>query len=245
MTAIAGTMNLAVAPAAPTSSRRALQPLAEIAGHSLWLQAPGVPDALWPSDNIWDVPALPLECQADALDLPVWGWGSRGRRSWQGGTVHFYTADERFNALWRNPAPVVNAGVVSAVEPNFSIFVQMPRAVALHQVYRKRWLSRWWAGHGIRIFVDLNVPPEHQDLNLLGVPHGWRAWATRGCTARLDEMLFEHDIACQRAGTSAILFLVVGGGRQVRELCMTRCWAWIAEQRDVAKGKFGGGIYGK
>lgn len=34
-----------------------------------------VPDALFPTDNEWDIPTLFLPLQADFVDLPVRGWG--------------------------------------------------------------------------------------------------------------------------------------------------------------------------
>ena len=197
-----------------------------------------VPDALWATDNDWGVPLLDTNKQADAVDLPVRVWnGSGGRGKAKAGTWHFYTTDDRFNALWDDPSPVVNSGPVNIVEPNFSCWLDMPRAFGLFQIYRKRWLARYWQSKGIRVFVDLNVAPPFYDLNLLGVPHGWRAYATRGYTDRLDYIDQEHAQACERAGGSDVLFLVCGGGKAVKARCQERGWVWVAEDMDRAKGR--------
>ena len=47
------------------------------------------------------------------------------------GTYHFYTEDSRFATIWQKPDMLIAAGCVNAVEPNFSVYDQVPRAVAL------------------------------------------------------------------------------------------------------------------
>lgn len=151
------------------------------------------------------------------------------------GTWHFYTDDYRFTALLNDPSPVVETGCVTAVEPNFSIHQQTPVAVGLFRIYQKRWIARYWQSKGIRIFVDLNVAPKFLDLNLLGVPEGWRAYATRGYNAKVGHTIEEHEAACQRAGTESVLFVVYGGGEDVQQLCADRGFIWIPEHYDRVK----------
>jgi hypothetical protein len=145
------------------------------------------------------------------------------------GTWLFYTEDARYEALWTDPTPVLNTQAMAAVEPNFSAYSNMPPAVALWQIYRKRWIARWWQSFGLRIWVDLNVAVNHAGLNRLGVPHGWRAFATRGYTARLDATHAEYETACEIAGDATPLFLVYGGGKAVREECQRMGWLWVDE----------------
>lgn len=204
-------------------------------GQALPLQRWDVPDAVWATDNDWGVPLLDAELQAKYLDVPLIAWGQGARTRKNPGTWHFYTEDYRFEALWADPSPVVNSGCVNVVEPNFSVFIDMPPAVALWHVYRKRWLARWWQGFGVRVFVDLNVAEVHADLNLLGVPQGWLAWATRGYTERMDATVREWERAVAHAGTERIVFLVYGGGKEVKKLCQARGWLWAIEQRDAAR----------
>ena len=108
----------------------------------------------------------------------------------------------------------------------------MARAFALFQIYRKRWLARWWQSVGIRVFVDLNVAEQFYDLNLLGVPNGWKAWATRGYNERVDSTEREYQMAIEYAGTPSILFVVYGGGKKVKEACKSNGWAWFDEQQN-------------
>ncbi len=191
-----------------------------------------VPDMVFPTDNDWGVPLLDAKLQATGLVAPFVRWGTGSRRTRHSGTNHFYTDDYRFSALWDDPAPVVNSGCSAVVEPNFSIYIDMPAAVALWAVYRKRWLARFWQMYGIRVFADLNVAENHADLNLLGIPKGWRSWATRGYTERMDSTIREYERAVVHAGTDDILFLVYGGGKQVEALCRKRGWLWQMERSD-------------
>jgi len=201
------------------------------------LTAHDVPDAVWATDNEWGVPVLDLKMQADAIDQPVLCWGGAGSRKIKrhGGTYHFYTEDYRFEALWRDPSPVVNSGCLTVIEPNFSAYDNMPRYEALHQIGRKRWLARWWQMQGLRVVVDLNVGAEHWELNLLGVPDGWRSFATRGYSDRLDQLDSEYRQAERKAGGATPLFIVYGGGKGVEKHCMEHGYLWIREQRDEAK----------
>ena len=189
-----------------------------------------VPDALWPTDNVWGVPLLDKHYEAWSVNLPVVKWGSIRRRWKMHGTWHFYTDDYKFSALWKNPSLLLNSQAVNIVEPNCSTNIQMPRAEVLHRIYQKRWLARLAQSQGMRVFVDMNVDPEHFDLNLLGVPVGWRAYATRAIVEDYQEYLpWCFDAVCERAETDSVLFLVVGGRSQVAEYCGKRGWVHVAE----------------
>lgn len=195
-----------------------------------------IPDSLWPTDNDAGVPTLRLDRCADAVDLPVVMWGTRARSRRMFGTWGFYVDDYRFNALWADPSPILNSGCVNIIEPNFTIHDQLPNAVALYHTYRKRYLARTWQElGGIRVFVDLNVPPTHAAMNLLGVPAGWRAYATRGYADRLHQLEGEVARAIEHRGSDDILFLVYGGGAKVRDYCLARGLIWVPEQQDVAQ----------
>jgi hypothetical protein len=111
----------------------------------------------------------------------------------------------------------------------------MPLAVALYRIYQKRWLARFWQSQGIRVLVDMNVAEVFYDYNLLGVPAGWRAWCTRGYNDRVGNTEQEFELACKHAGTEAILFVVYGGGKIVKQLCGKRGWVHIEEDMDRAK----------
>lgn len=196
-----------------------------------------VPDALWASDNQLGIPSLLLSMQADALDLPLVIWGSISRKTRMNGTWGFYTDDYRYESLWKDPSLLLATNCVSAIEPNFSVYNQTPPAVATWQIYRKRWMARYWQSKGIRIFVDLNVNKTFAEDNLMGVPAGWSSFATRGYSERLNDIKFELGLAQGVAGKKDILFVVYGGGKDVKIFCMDNGLIHIAEQQDGHKIK--------
>lgn len=201
------------------------------------LGAGDIPTAIFPTDNEWGVPLLDLAQQASVLEAPFTRWGREKRKSRMRGTWHFYTEDRKFAPLWARPYVMLNSGAVATVEPNFSVHEQTPRAVALYRTFQKRYLARLWQEHGLRVMVDLNVSPVHADLNLLGVPRGWRSYATRGATDRMAETEREYRLACDRAGTERIVFVVYGGGRRVCEAARSNAWLWFPEEADLVGGR--------
>lgn len=188
----------------------------------------------------WGVPTLDPAMQATAADLAglVAKWGTIGRRRRMRGLYHFYAHDYKFAGLWRHPTTLTRSGCRAAVEANYSITDETPAAEALWSVFRKRCLARFWQARGVRIFADLNVGASRLALGMIGIPAGWTAYATRkhrGVPLRLIEA--EHEAACLRAGTDAITFAVVGGGRPMRRACDARGWHYLAEDSDRARGK--------
>lgn len=175
-------------------------------------------DILMPSDNDLDIPCLDVGMQAPVL-LPLAAWGSKSRRNAHNGAWHFYVDDYRMASVWRNPEIVVVTGCLAATEPNWTIHDDTPAAVAIHQVYRKRWVARYWQTRGLRVMVDLNVPEKYRELNMYGVPDGWTSFATRGYDRRIEALEAEHSWAIEKSLGKTLSMLVVGGGRKVAEFC--------------------------
>lgn len=202
-----------------------------------------VPDAFWPSDNEDGVPLLDINMMAESVDAPIAKWGYYGRTR-QVGTYHFYTEDYKFEALWKDPSGLLNSGAVNAVEPNFSTNIQMPRALAIYQVFRKRWVARWWQSKGVRIFVDLNIERPFLEMNMLGVPKGWTSFFTRSVESLgLQDLDVQYELAVRWADGKTPLFVVYGGGQPTRKQCLERGWLWIPENSHVMTGRFSGGVY--
>jgi hypothetical protein len=193
-----------------------------------------VPDARFPTNNQYDIPSLDINFCAQYCDLPFIGWGTQRRSDKMPGTWHFYVDDYRFNALWQHPEKVTQTGCRSLVEPNFSVYQQTPQALSIWQVYRKRWLARYWQSKGILIFADLNVNRDYQWINTMGIPNGWTAFSTRGYGDRWKDTLREHQVAGEIASDNVkhLLFVVYGGGKSVKQLCGDHGFVWIPEQED-------------
>ncbi len=191
-----------------------------------------IPDCLFPSNNIYEVPTLDINAQAEIVSNPVIVWGIEKRtRRIDGGTVLFYVDDYRFEAIWDNPHQITDTGCAAMAEPNVSIYDTMPVSYALHLIYKKRWIARYLQALGVKTLVDLNVSVKFAEYNLLGVPEGWNAFATRGYLERTDYLLHEIEIAKKVSGKENPFMVVYGGGMKIREIVAKHNLIYIEQFR--------------
>lgn len=191
-----------------------------------------VPDAIFPTNNEFDIPVLRTDRMADYLDAPIIKWGVKGRRKTHTGTYHFYTDDYKFTGCWKHPEYLVNSGCPSVMEVNFSINDSMPKALVLALIYKKRWLSRYWQENGVRIFVDLGVSDRYLDINTIGVPKGWRAFSTRHYVGDDEHGILleaQYKIAEKIRGNDDVLFVVYGSNKELAEVCRQRGWIFLLD----------------
>lgn len=202
------------------------------------LNGKAVPNAIWPTDNEFDIPVLNTDFQANALDLPFLIWGSVSRQVKNKGTWAFYTDDYRFTSLWKSPEKIIASGCVNCVEMNYTITNQTPFPEALYSIYRKRWLARYWQEFGKkRIFVDMNIGMSYSAYNLLGVPSGWKAYSSRAYKDKLDDLLYEYHLAQQHADSDDFIFVVYGGGIEAQYICRHhKCMIWINDHKSASRG---------
>lgn len=205
------------------------------------LKAGDVGDWLWPTDNDFSIPLLLKDVQPRGLELPTNRWGARARRDRvEGGTFHFWTDDYRFEALWKNPSQVVNSGCNAVVETNFSTNSEMPFAVFLWHLYRKRWLSRYWQSYGIEIWADLAVAPRYRQYALLGIPKGWKAYATYSFGSHgIDKVTAEAALAEEHAGGDPLIWVVCGEPEDL-EVCRERGWIGTPAHQQAYLRNVGG-----
>lgn len=197
------------------------------------------PGSQWETDNQWGVPVLEPERCAGVVPYPFEPWGIRAQSIKQPGTWHFYQDDEKFEPLWQKPWKIPETGAMVCCEINFTITWDAPKAIALYQIYRKRWMSRYWQSQGVLMLVDLNVDYKHEELNLLGVPNRWSAFSTRGSW---DENVLLHQwaIAQSISGRERPLFVVYAGGQRVEELAIQHGWQYYPTYRGpmVYRGRY-------
>ena len=195
-----------------------------------------IPNSNFPSDNALEIPALRSRLQADAIDQPVLPWGGQSSH-WRAsrikdfrGTWHFYVDDAKFSALRHRPDAPLATAATTLVEPNFSLDDSTPLWLGLQAIGWKRWIARYWQQDGRRILVDLHVPDKFAQLNLVGVPKGWTAYATRAAERKIADLESDHMLAMAHAGTSDpqdLTFLVYGGDSRVRAWCQRRAAEWV------------------
>lgn len=177
-------------------------------------------DRLYDSDNVFDIPTLRIDCQPEnGLLLPVSAWGADSRQKKGIQTYHFYVDDYRFEAIWKDPMKVLLSDCSCVVEPNLSLFDTTPVAYGLQQIYKKRWISRYWQECGVKVYADLNVSLKFRAYNRMGIPDGYNAFATRGYDDRFETLADELQLAREISGKDNPNMIVYGGGKRVKAFC--------------------------
>ena len=211
------------------------------------IEFPGVEfstgDNQFPSRNPLDMPdilpcrvALPdsLESYYPKTEHPgpyLWGYGgdSLPGELRQKTICHFYTADERWGQVWSKSEQflkkITDDPFLAMVSPNFSTWWDIPEALQVYNIYRNRWVCRYWQENGIPVIPDVPVIPCKSHWCYAGVPrHGlisqqWQVGvtATKENVAKRIEAF--HDMLCY-VDPAAIL---VYGSERGLELLVQTC----------------------
>lgn len=193
-----------------------------------------VEDVLYPSDNLYDIPCLRLDRQAGMLKLPLSPYGL-GRKTKEASTIHFYVDDYRFESVWKNPAKILAGNATAIIEPNFSLFDTTPLSYGIYLIYKKRWIARYLQECGIDVYIDLNVSSKFDKFNMMGVPKGYNAFATRGTCGFVGRLQDEFDMARSISGKSVPNLIVYGGGKEIQEFCVRHTLVYIHDYMTAKK----------
>lgn len=194
-------------------------------------------DCLYDSNNDFDIPNLRIDRQAGKLILPFSPWGAESRQKKDISTYHFYVDDYRFEAIWKDPAKVLISGCTAVVEPNLSLFDTTPLAYGLMNIYKKRYIARYFQECGVKVYADLNVARKFYDYNRLGIPEGYDAFFTRGYADRIEYLKMEHQIAKEISGKDIPNFIVYGGGKAVNDYCKSNSLVYVESLMQTKKLK--------
>ncbi len=71
---------------------------------------------------------------------------------------HFFQDDYRFQRVWNSPLRYLCAlrKYKTVLAPDFSLFVDYPKALAVYNHYRKHWCARDWQANGIQVSPVIN-----------------------------------------------------------------------------------------
>ena len=72
-------------------------------------------------------------------------------------TVHFFEDDDRFDETWKNHESYIGeiAQYRQTLTPNFSVYVNMPRALQIFNTFRSRWLGAYWQDSGLTVIPTI------------------------------------------------------------------------------------------
>lgn len=102
----------------------------------------------------YDIPAIPCSACLPERVLPFSkAISCKDKDQW----VHFYEHDSQFTRLWNYPHRYskILARYKGIISPDYSVYVNMPRAMQIWNVYRNRALGAWLASEGIEVIPNI------------------------------------------------------------------------------------------
>ena len=127
--------------------------------------------ALFPAANLYGIPMLRPTVAPEVHELvPFTSIGSRPRHA-----CHFFLDDYRFERVWNRPSVYVQrlSQFPVVLTPDFSLYLDWPYSVNLWNVYRSRWLGRYWQEHGITVVPTVGWAGESSfSFCFQGIPVG-------------------------------------------------------------------------
>jgi hypothetical protein len=127
--------------------------------------------ALYPAANIYGIPMLKYATTPEILGLVP--FTSPGPQA--GHACHFFLDDYRFERVWNRPSvyvPMLSQFPV-VLTPDFSLYTDWPLSVNLWNIYRSRWLGRYWQEHGITVVPTVGWAGESSfSFCFQGIPVG-------------------------------------------------------------------------
>lgn len=211
-----------------------------------WESVPGNFDTLnvselFPSSNKYGIPDM-LPCEEIPEELVP--YGTQVRRSYAQAKekfIHFFLDDYQFESLWNKPnktlQPIVNIGY--AFSPDFSVFVGYPRALQIYNVYRNRWLGRFWQSHDVEVIPTISWGDrDTYDFCFLGVPkNSVVAISTVGINSREKKEVFKQGFEEMIRQLEPKLVLVYGETKplEFEEYCNVKYYPsfWKVRRRQM------------
>lgn len=137
-------------------------------------------------DKIAEVPKKVIAWTSDLVEVPddtfllyLWATGSMrvlkslDRRKL---IIAFYVGDERLERFWADPAgttqQLLDIHPYALIGMNYSAYYGMPQALRLYNIYRSRWLARYWQEAGLFVIPDISGAPDDLGFCFGGLPKG-------------------------------------------------------------------------
>lgn len=114
-------------------------------------------DWLFETDNEYGFPVVCSSPDFSATDLLPFHLAKKQYKNDLDKAVHFFIDDYKFEQLWSSPFKYVpmfrNYGNI--ISPDFSIWSVQPYALNIFNMYRSRYLTRFYQEFGVNVLVDV------------------------------------------------------------------------------------------
>ena len=87
--------------------------------------------------------------------------------------IHMFNEDYVINSTWTTPNKYLKtfSKLRAVCTPDFSLYTDMPKALWLYNIYRNRWLGRFWQENGINVICTVSwAEGRLEDFMLAGIP---------------------------------------------------------------------------
>lgn len=110
--------------------------------------------AQFDSDNEYGIPNM-LPTQVNNLkDIPLQGFNfALKTKNPESIGVHFFLHDYQFERVWKYPDRYIDVlkKFAFVLSPDFSVYCDMPKVLQIYNIYRNRWMGRYWQENGIQV----------------------------------------------------------------------------------------------
>jgi hypothetical protein len=180
--------------------------------------------AVFSSSNEWGIPDLLDDMFSDQWPEEVYAGISDPKDSsktlflddrlpgdWtltEGGILCYYVWDKHFEDIWRDAVSSVkhhiDRGFGSVVMPDFSLWRDDPFASQLWNVYRSRWMARYWQEAGLKVIPNLQTgTPSVYPWAIHTLPKKCPVLAVQ-CRGTSDDMGKKLFLACVREAVKVV-----------------------------------------
>lgn len=108
---------------------------------------------LFPFENEFGIPLIePTQITCDDFI----GFKERKKQKTDCG-VHFFHYDFQLQCLWNTPDRYIEMlkKYKCVLSPDFSLYIDFPKALQIYNHYRKHWLAAYWQMHGIEVIPTI------------------------------------------------------------------------------------------
>ena len=113
-------------------------------------------NCLFETDNEYGFPEVSTSANFSCEDLIPFNTCKKRRAENMTKGVHFFLDDYKFERIWTKPTDYILLfqDYGNILSPTFSIWSNQPYALNLFNVYRSRWITRFFQEYNINVLVD-------------------------------------------------------------------------------------------
>lgn len=124
----------------------------------------------------YDIPIVQPTYELPKIDKWLeFEWAKNKRVKYKNEGVHFFQEDFKFESVWNFPDRYFDSlsqyGCV--IMPDFSTYLEMPKALRIYNKYRMHWITAYWQEKGMTVIPVIRTGLEHDwDWSFDGYPIG-------------------------------------------------------------------------